>query len=655
MPQPLGGIWAGLAKTLPQEIPNCNVRVLDVAEEDFTNLHRILIRELYRWGLFEIGYRGGVRYTLSATREESRSLTPIGPDDTVLLSGGGRGIGFALACSLAREYRCRVVITGRKTEPQHDEPVVTMGADEFKVRQQAMLRAAVQAGNLPEVRGRIAREKEYRELFGNLQQAAAEGLPVEYRKCDVTSEAEVRGVVESIGNRLTVVVHNAGVDSPVRLPLKSPDTFIDTVRVKVAGFLNLLRAVEGRKLKVFCNVGSLTGRWGGMTGETDYAAANEGLSRLGMWAGRNRPFPVKTLCWPTWERLGMIKNFDIASKYMSPLPVGEGLRLWRNELNAAQSAEVTFVGGVGRALNPLQIKGFPPAPGLANIQSLYTQFHHLGDVISFRPFRSIRTRNVISADTAPLLHEVQARGKQTLPVSVLLERLAGVGSWVQAEGWKELIVHEICDVVIRLHGLTAKQGVCEFEHHAEGSWAGQDWQVRVTIADISGGATIAEATLIYRAAPLLAESIHAGPADAERQVKIKDAEWVWRGMLIPPARWSSPEPGTWVGTATPCQSSDLWSVPCPPLLWLPVAHLENIFRAALAEGRRPVDCLRIGTIRFARSSGPAHMILGRPFRQKWTVADEGAHVCLQIAGLEFYSEDSSGDYTDNERVSTERR
>lgn len=29
--QPLGGIWAGLAKTLPREIPNCNVKVLDLS------------------------------------------------------------------------------------------------------------------------------------------------------------------------------------------------------------------------------------------------------------------------------------------------------------------------------------------------------------------------------------------------------------------------------------------------------------------------------------------------------------------------------------------------------------------------------------------------------------------------------------------------
>jgi hypothetical protein len=46
-----------------------------------------------------------------------------------------------------------------------------------------------------------------------------------------------------------------------------------------------------------------------MIGEIDYAAANAGLSIAGAWAAQRAPFPVMTVCWPTWERLGgMIKN-----------------------------------------------------------------------------------------------------------------------------------------------------------------------------------------------------------------------------------------------------------------------------------------------------------------------------------------------------------
>lgn len=56
--QPLGGIWAGLAKTLHREIPNCNARVVDISPSGMAVLPDLIVRELYRWGLFEIGYLG---------------------------------------------------------------------------------------------------------------------------------------------------------------------------------------------------------------------------------------------------------------------------------------------------------------------------------------------------------------------------------------------------------------------------------------------------------------------------------------------------------------------------------------------------------------------------------------------------------------------
>src|SRR5262249_16897123 len=150
--------------------------------------------------------------------------------------------------------------------------------------------------------------KKRRELFHHLLSVSVERLPIEYHECDITSSEAVDALIQKIGSSLSVVIHNAGVDAPLRLPTKSDASFLNTVRTKIAGFLNLFDAVRGKKLKLFCNVGSLTGRWGGMVGEIDYAAANEGLSRLGMWAAGRVLFPVETICWPTWERLGMIKN-----------------------------------------------------------------------------------------------------------------------------------------------------------------------------------------------------------------------------------------------------------------------------------------------------------------------------------------------------------
>ena len=339
--QPLGGIWAGLAKTFPREAPNCNVRVLDLSQQDVRQAGELIARELYHWGLFEIGYRDGVRYTLCARGEGLGDADiSLSPSDVVLLSGGARGIGFALAKDLARTCGCRIVITGRTTLPESGEPWLHMNDLEFKAYQQTLLKDAAASRELVRARKDIDQIKKRRDLFQHLSTVRVERLPIEYRECDITSPDAVRGLVRDLGPALSVVIHNAGVDAPVRLPGKSDESFLAIVRTKIAGFFNLAEALRGCKnLKMFCNVGSLTGRWGGMVGEIDYAAANEGLSRLGMWAAKRTEFPVKTICWPTWERLGMIKNFDTAVAYSSALNVAEGTAKWKRELASGRSGK----------------------------------------------------------------------------------------------------------------------------------------------------------------------------------------------------------------------------------------------------------------------------------------------------------------------------
>jgi hypothetical protein len=121
--QPLGGVWAGLAKSLHREIPNCNARIVDIDLAALDDLPDIVAHELYHWGLFEIGHRDGQRYTLVPRREPVAAPSIVLDDrDTVLMSGGGRGIGFRLARELAAGFGCRVVVTGRDDPPGGDEP-----------------------------------------------------------------------------------------------------------------------------------------------------------------------------------------------------------------------------------------------------------------------------------------------------------------------------------------------------------------------------------------------------------------------------------------------------------------------------------------------------------------------------------------------------
>jgi len=353
----------------------------------------------------------------------------------------------------------------------------------------------------------------------------------------------------------------------------------------------------------------------------------------------------------------MIKNFEVATKYMSPLPVKEGLTLWRNELNAMGSGEVTFTGNVGRALNPIQIKGFPPASGLSNIELLYTRFHHLGDVFSFRPFRSIRTTTMISARTAPLLDEFRAYGKQAIPLSLVLESMVGIGSWVQAEGWKDLTLCEFRDIAIWPRGLTAQEGTCMLQHFVEGSWVGQDWHVRITTRNTSSDRQTGQATLIYSTGQPPAEPVRLEPLRSECPINAGSSEFEWRGLLIQPARWLSGNDNTLIGTTAPCCSSDLWSTPHPPLLRLPVAHLESIFRIALAQATPETspDSVRIGSMRLLKQSGPPHYVMGASDRKEWWIADERGGLCMKITGLELDTGSADTGPKESDCVSVERR
>ena len=632
--QPLGGIWAGLAKTLPREIPNCNVRVLDVASDDLAGLDEILAREVGRWGLFEIGYRRGCRYTLAADR------SPLGPttleldsDDTVLFSGGGRGIGFACARALAREYGCRVVVTGRRPLAV-DEPWLAMSERDVKVDRDEALRAAAREGRLGAMRRELEQRQRACELVRNIREARADGLQVEYHACDVNSAAELHRLVEAIGPGLSGVIHNAGVDSPVRLPAKTEGTFVDTVRVKVGGVLALLEACRGQPLKFFCSVGSLTGRLGGMVGQIDYGAANEGLTRIGLWAAREYGMSVKTVCWPTWERLGMVANYEATLKYMSPLAVDEGVRHWQRELLAAGRGEVTFMGTFGPALSPLHVMGYPPMLGMPEIGARRSDAFYLGQVHEFCPFQAVRSGNVLSASTAPCMHDVRICDAASLPVSLVLEFALSIGTWVTPEGWPALHLTEVRNLLVDVAALPAEAGAYTLDKQGTGRWQAGCWAVDVCLRT-GAGRLVAQAQLIYDRHPRPVAIEPIPPLDAAQQLRLKCSPgWSRDGLVFDTGRWWGGGGETLIGEVRPAGPADLWLLPNPPDAHLPSAHLEAILGAEFRAPRWSMPPTRIAARRlvvWTSSTEPARFVLRRG--DSWLILDSNGRLMLRIEGL----------------------
>ncbi|HEX6077194.1 MAG TPA: KR domain-containing protein [Micromonosporaceae bacterium] len=638
--QPLGGIWAGLAKTLHREMPNVNARVVDVADPDLADLPRIVADELYRWGLLEIAYLDGRRHTLvPRPRDVAAPGIRLTADHTVLVCGGGTGVGFALAGELARRYGCQVVVTGRRPAPIGTEDWARADEVAFDQYRREQLRRAGADGTLRQTRSRLRRLARLRELHANLCGAAAEGLRIRYEACDLTDAAQVRELVTGLGRQLKGVVYNAGVDRPARLPAKSDQDFLAGVAVKVIGFLRVFAAVRDLDLAFFCNAGSLTGRLGGMVGELDYAAGNEALARLGLWAGHAARFRVLTTCWPVWQRLSAATNPDAAVRYMPAMDPADGLDRWCAELVASGPGEVTFLGPVGRALRPVQAGHYLAERMLPGFDVVYPRLFHLGKPLRHVPSRHLVTRTRFSHDTVPVLGDFLVGGVPAMPVSLLLEHALRSAEWTVPEHGPPLRPSMLTDVEIGIAALRLADKAVTVHRETSGADVAGEWVTTVVLRRPAGDA-MARMTIRYAHPPPAPAPPAAGPVGtAMPHPRPPDGDLPylhWRGVVVPVARWQRRADGTLTAATQPCRNSDLWSEDPSPEPALPVTALENIVRGAAAT--RP-GTFRPRTLRIAQMVAypgvdGADLAVGVPYRGTWYAVDSrDGRVALTVHGL----------------------
>ena len=614
--QPLGGIWAGIAKCLPRELPTLAVKAVDIDCVDVPGqLARTVLAEISSWDLFEIGYRRGTRHALTAWRSPAGPARfDLGPGDVVLISGGARGVGFALARALAGQRGCRVVVTGRTPVPVDASAPSQTGDAEYERQRRARLSQARDAAALREIRNQLRREGELRRLAANLAAAARDGLPISYEVCDCTDSEQVRELMRRIPAP-TVVVHNAGIDEPKRLDLKTPEEVVRTIEVKVTGFANLTRellADPARRaaLKVFCNVGSLAGRMGGMIGQIDYASGNEALARLGFWARDTHGLPAQTLCWPTWERLGVVTNYDAAVRYVSTIAPEDGVRRWIAEIRSAGTEEAMFIGQIGSALVPTQLRGFWLFTGHPDLPRLHSLAHFLGTVEEFEPFRRLRSTVRYRPGAHPCLADFQVGGAPALPVSVLIEQACAAADWVVPPGWPLQHLTELRQVTAHFDRLRLDQEAgTPFTATAVGSQLPQGWTVDVTVTT-AGGGVAGSVTLVYQPAPPPLPGFAAEPPDLQPCPPPENVALQWSGLALGRPRWRRNARGDAQVRLPAVTAADLWTSPFPPAPGIAPAAIEAAVRAARPATRVHID--RIVVSPGAQTVDTLHGTAGNP-------------------------------------------
>jgi hypothetical protein len=415
----------------------------------------------------------------------------------------------------------------------------------------------------------------------------------------------------------------------------------------VDGFFNLLEASRGHDLKFLSAVGSLTGRLGGMVGETDYAAGNEALARLALWAGKTLAAPVNVVVWPTWEQLGMITNFQATLKYMAPLAVDQGVEHWRRELLAGAQGEATFMGPVGSALSPIHLRGFHPACEVPGMERLRSLGFFLGDVKEYLPFVGMKTRWTVDPASLPACRDFTVDGRSALPISVLLELAISNARWITPGQWSEVHLQELRGLEVSLPKLILPDGPCTFEVRLTGAWQADAWVVKVIITGQEDSHPVAACQLRF-GATLPQEPVPA-PRVLSARANLRDsglgeflddtgARLRWTGLIFPPPS-EIREAGFVRARAPDTHQADVWCMPDVPQAVLPSAAIESLLKMALPSSAHP-DRLELERLILHHTSADVTGIILRPENGQAWLVDELEDVVMTLEGLAFASDQS---------------
>jgi enediyne polyketide synthase len=266
------GVVSAFARTLHLEDPDILTRVIE-APLDSCAVDRVMDEVSAVGECLETRYDNGDERAQACLRllgnSREAETIPLGPQDVVLVSGGGKGIVAECSLMLARETGAALVILGR-SRPEDDV-----------------------------------------ELAAHLKKLSDQGVKAKYASADVTDAQGVKfAVTEAEANfgRVTAVAHGAGRNQPTLLRDLDHATLMRTLAPKAQGLRNLLAAVEVNNLRLLVTFGSVIGR-AGLRGEADYALANAYQSLLTEKFAREHP-ECRCLAFESsaWSGIGMAER-----------------------------------------------------------------------------------------------------------------------------------------------------------------------------------------------------------------------------------------------------------------------------------------------------------------------------------------------------------
>jgi enediyne polyketide synthase len=408
---------SGLARTLQLEAPSVKVTVIglpDPAPADGPALKQT-VRDVVA-DVATTAHYSEVRYTPDGTRTVPvlRALikdvaaadnTPLGADDVMLVTGGGKGITAECALAIATDSSAGLALLGR-ADPADDE-----------------------------------------ELAANLARMEAAGVRFRYERADVTNAEQVVAAVarfEAELGTVTAVLHGAGRNEPCALANLGEGQFHQTTAPKITGLRAVLDAVDADHVKLLITFGSIIGR-AGLRGEAHYSTANDWMSELTVKFGEEHPQArVLALEWSVWSGAGMGERLGVVEALMregiTPISTDQGIAVLRQVLGDPAAGPVLVVSGRAEGL---------PTLTLQRQELPLTRF--VDRVLVHYANVELVTEADLSADSDPYLVDHLLEGDLLFPAVLGMEAMTQVVSAVTGKDGSPLLenVQFLRPIVVR--------------------------------------------------------------------------------------------------------------------------------------------------------------------------------------------------------------
>lgn len=368
---PISGISSGFIKGLEKELRPFDSKIIDF--DDLTNPQetvKAIISELEHTGKsIEISYVSGQRKRLITVPSNEMQISKklaFSSNDTVLVTGGARGITLACVQKLLDETHCNCVLTGRTAFPDGTEKWLNMDEDELETFKEEFIRSEKKSHpekNLVQINQSFLKIKHARQIYKNITNLRQRGFNVEYFVCDFSKDKDVKALrvqLDQEHTEVTGIINGAGLPSFGKVPHKNEDFARKVVDLKASSlFLLNQYFLENSRVKFVVSMGSISGRFG-MDGQVDYSAGADVLVKMSKNLSIQYPNTnFKVIGWPAWKSVGMAATKDVMKvqegvRGLTYISVEEGQRHFWQEINDnGKYVEYLYFGKLGKANMPL--------------------------------------------------------------------------------------------------------------------------------------------------------------------------------------------------------------------------------------------------------------------------------------------------------------